>query len=200
MLRRPSLALRDHVTVHDAADTARVALRAFLTLEPDKHALAEWLGGPYHVATSFGPRHMRSQPSSPPTPHHTTPMNIHDLVSMSQDVVRAAVDASRLGVDELVELLPELVKVIPVHDAFGGHGFVALDEPRMRLADRALCLLAADYLTHPDDFVANADTLWAIPRPSSPVSCIDIASGAAVSLRRIVRPISAARARVLRRL
>lgn len=164
MPRRPSLALAGNVTVGDAADAARAALRAFLALEADKHQLSAWLTVPYHFATSFGSRHVRSQPSSPVEARHTSPTNIRDLVSMSKVVVRAAVDASRVGVDEFVALLPELVKVVPVHDAFDGHGFIPVDEPRMRLADRALSLLVADYLTRPCDFLANVDWLGSIPR------------------------------------
>ena len=168
MLRRPSLLLPGHVTVDAVADASRAALRAFMVLDANKRALSEWLVGPYRAATSFGPGRLKTHSSAPPAQaRHTTPMNIQDLVTMSKDVVRAAVEASRRGVDDLVELLPPVVQVIPVHDHLGFHGFVPVDEARTRLCDRALSLLVADYLTRPDDFLEKVDGLWALPRPPS---------------------------------
>ena len=45
--------------------------------------------------------------------------------------------------------------VRPAHDVYGNHGFVPLDQARMRLPDRVLALLVADYLTRPDDFQSD---------------------------------------------
>jgi len=74
---------------------------------------------------------------------------------MSKTVVTAALAAAQRGIDDLVELLPPVVQVEPVHDAYGNHGFIPIDRGRMRLVDRVLALLVADYLTRPTDFQAN---------------------------------------------
>jgi hypothetical protein len=160
MLKRPSLPLPGRVVVEEAADASRRALRAFLELKPDKASLSAWLLGPYREATCFGPRRISSS-SSPhhhaasPALHHTTPTNIEDLITMTKTTVFAALEAARLGVDALVEMLPPVVEVVPAHDVYGNHGFVPVDEARMRLVDRVLGLLVADYLTRPDDYVPN---------------------------------------------
>jgi hypothetical protein len=156
MLRSPSVALPAPVVVEEAADASRHAIRAFLAMDPDKPSLSAWLEGPYHEATGFGPRRMRSaRPDSPSVEHHTTPTNIEDLVTMTKTVVIAALAAARRGIDDLIELLPPVVQVVPAHDVYGNHGFIPVDEARMRLVDRVLALLVADYLTRPNDFRPN---------------------------------------------
>lgn len=171
MLRRPSLALPRNILVQDVADSSRRALRAFLTLEPDKRALSAWLVGPYREATSYGPRRVKSMQSDAPHPHHTNPTNIEDLVTMTKALVTTALEAAQHGVDDLVELLPPVVEVIPVHDVYGNHGFVPVDESRMRLGDRVLGLLVGDYLTRTTDFL---EAIPALTAPVPPVSGVHL--------------------------
>ena len=156
MLRGPSVALPGRVAVQEAVDASRRAVHAFVAMDPDKLSLSDWLVGPYRDATRFGPRCIRrAYPLAPPGAHHTTPTNIEDLVTMSKTVVLAALAAAQLGIDDLVELLPPVVQVVPAHDVYGNHGFIPVDQARVRLVDRALALLVADYLTRPNDFRPN---------------------------------------------
>ena len=71
---------------------------------------------------------------------------------MTRTVVITALEAAQHGVDDLVELLPPVVQVEPAHDLYGSRGFIPIDGARMRLVDRVLALLVADYLTRPGDF------------------------------------------------
>jgi hypothetical protein len=156
MLRGPSVALPGRVVVEEAADASRRAVRAFLAMDPDKVSLSAWLVGPYREATCFGPRRVRrTRPDAPSGQHHTTPANIEDLVTMTRTVVITALEAAQHGVDDLVELLPPVVQVEPAHDVYGNRGFIPIDGARMRLVDRVLALLVADYLTRPGDFQPN---------------------------------------------
>jgi len=156
MLKSPSVALEGRVVVGEAADASRRAVRAFLTMEPDKLSLSAWLVGPYREATRFGPCRIRRTDSDAPLGEpHTTATNIEALVTMSKTVVIAALEAAQRGIDDLVELLPPVVQVERAHDVYGNRGFIPIDGPRMRLVDRVLALLVADYLTRPDDFQPN---------------------------------------------
>jgi hypothetical protein len=153
MLERPSIALPGHVVVEEVADASRRAVRAFLAIEPDKASLSAWLSGPYREATCFGPR--RSENAHPHTPsgaHQATPTKVTDLVMTSKSIVIGALTAAQLGIDDLLKLLPSVVRVVPAHDVYGNRGFIPVDGARIRLADRLLALLVADYLTRPGDF------------------------------------------------
>jgi hypothetical protein len=156
MLRGPSVALPGSVLVEDAADASRGGVRAFLAMDPDKVSLSAWLLGPYREATCFGPcRVRRTRSDTASGQHHTTPENIEDLVAMTRTVVITALEAAHHGVDDLVELLPPVVQVEPAHDVYGNRGFIPIDGARMRLVDRVLALLVADYLTRPGHFQPN---------------------------------------------
>ena len=152
--RKSSVALPRRVAMQEAADSARRALREFVAMEPDEPSLADWLSGPYREATCFVPRRARGQRPQPPpgvTPLTTT----RDLITVARGTVIAALDAAHRGNEDLLGLLPPIVHVEPAHDAGGNHGFVPIDGANMRLVDRVLALLLADYLTRPDDYRRN---------------------------------------------
>jgi hypothetical protein len=156
MLKSLSVALPGLVAVADAADASRRAVNAFVVMEPDKPSLAAWLVGPYREATLFGsPPIRRAQAAAPRDAGHASRTKIEDLVITAQTAVIAALDAAQGSVDDFVELLPPVVRVRPVHDVYGNRGFVPVDEEGLRLVDRVLATLAADYLTRPDDFQPN---------------------------------------------
>jgi hypothetical protein len=160
--------------MEEAADASRRAVRVFLAMEPDKLSLSAWLVGPYREATCFGPRRFRqTDPHAPSGQHHTTANNIEDLVTMSRTVVIAALEAAQHGIDALLELLPPVVQVEPAHDANGNHGFIPIDLARMRLVDRVLALLVADYLTRPDDFQPNRSPVSG-PQSTKPWMDLDL--------------------------
>lgn len=163
MLHKPMLHLERSVTVTDVADAARSALADFMGMPPEKRDLSEWLVGSYARATRFVPRRPHSLPPPGSRPPPSQSEQIEDLVVAAkrdgQSIITAAVDG---GAEALVQRLPSVVPIMRVEDAFGGHGFAPLDGPRLRLADRVLSLIVADFLTRPDDF---ARAMGSAPRP-----------------------------------
>ena len=150
---RPSLKLPQGKTVLDVADAARDALEDFLALDPnDKLALSQWLIGPYRRAVGFAPKRFHT-----PSSHtHVEQLALSTVVSNAQAVLDQAIDgASEPGAERLLQLIPESVDVVPVHDAFGGRGYAPQDLAHAKLSTRLLTLLLADYLTRPDDYVAK---------------------------------------------
>ena len=150
---RPSLELPHGKTVLDVADASRVAIEQFLALEPnDKAALSQWLIGPYRRAVAFAPKRLFS-----PTGGGTvTQLVLTSVVSDAQALLTRAIEgASKPGAEQLLELVPRVVDVIPVHDAHDGHGFAPQDVAHAKLASRVLVLLLADYLTRPDEYVGQ---------------------------------------------
>jgi hypothetical protein len=162
---RPSLALPRGKTVLDVADASRLALDQFSWIDPnDKAALSHWLIGPYRRAVAFAPKRIGASGGS------VTQLALADAVAEAQAILERAVDgASRPGAEGLLELVPRVVDVIPMHDAHGGHGFAPQDVAHAKLASRVLVLLLADYLTRPDAYVRSE--AWGCPprRPSAPM-------------------------------
>jgi hypothetical protein len=150
---RPSLKLPPGTVVLDVADAARDAVEEFLAIDPkDKHALSRWLIGPYRKATHFAPRRLDGGSAA----NVVSPLSVAEIVAHAQAEVADAIEAaSEPGAERLLARIPDMVDVIPVHDAFGGRGFAPQDVAHARLATRLLALLLADYLTRPDDFVAS---------------------------------------------
>ena len=149
---RPSLRLPVGTVVLDVAEASREALEQFLALDPDDGgALSRWLVGPYRRATAYVPRRARMPGSDP-----VSPMSMPEIVRHAQAEICGAIDAAtEPGAERLLARIPATIDVIPVHDAYGGRGFAAMDVAQARLATRVLALLLADYLTRPDDFVAS---------------------------------------------
>jgi len=150
---RPSLELPRGRTVLDVADAARVALDAFLAIDPnDKAALSQWLIGPYRRAVAFAPKRIFSSGGG----GSVTQLALTSVVADAQALLRRALEgASQPGAEALLELVPRVVDVIPVHDTHGGHGFAPQDVAHAKLASRVLVLLLADYLTRPDEYLGQ---------------------------------------------
>jgi hypothetical protein len=129
-------------------------------MAPDDLSLSEWLGGPYRDATCFGPRRARSQHPHSPSSGLAPLTSVEDLVKTAKAAVVAALGAAQRGIDELVALLPPIVHVAPAHDELGNRGFIPIDGANMRLADRVLALLVADYLSRPNDYLPNRHPQW----------------------------------------
>lgn len=148
---RPSLKLPPGTVVLDVAEACRHAIEDFLALDPaDKAALSQWLVGAYRAATSFGPR----RPSLGATEHVVSPISVADIVRHAQEEIGMAIDAAaEPGAERLLARIPDVVEVVPVHDAYGYHGFAPRDVPHARLASRVLAVMLADYLTRPDDYI-----------------------------------------------
>ncbi len=142
---RPSLLLPRTVGIGQAADAARQALCALLTMNPHPRALDEWIAGPYREATRFA---TRTRPEARPSEDEAS---IVDAQRRSARVIEAA----GRGGEALVRILPAIVHIRPAHDRFGGRGFVPLDVAGASLADKACALALADYFTRPDEFLEH---------------------------------------------
>ena len=162
---RPSLELPRGRTVLDVADASRVAIDAFLAIDPnDKGALSQWLIGPYRRAVAFAPKRLFSRGGG----GSVTQLALASVVSDAQALLERAIEgASQPGAEALLELVPRVVDVIPVHDAHGGHGFAPQDVAHAKLASRVLVLLLADYLTRPDEYVGDTPNPPIKRRPST---------------------------------
>jgi len=150
---RPSLPLPRGKTVTEVADASRAAIDQFLMIDPnDKAALSQWLIGPYRRAVAFAPKRLPAHVGG----GSVTQLALASVVSEAQALLRRALDgASKPGAEGLLELVPRVVDVIPVHDAHGGHGFAAQDVAHAKLGSRVLVLLLSDYLTRPDAYVSG---------------------------------------------
>lgn len=135
------------------ADGCRAAVLDFVnrvSLRPDKAVLAEWLRGPYraHVAAIAPTRTRRIEAS------HVMPGALEKLLTRARNEVTDALRLSRdpsegvsFGYSALAAGL-----VYRARDAAGADGWVPVAQPRMRLVDRVLSLVAADYLLRSDDY------------------------------------------------
>ena len=153
MLQKRSIALPSSVSLTDVADKSREAVREFLHLAPSKVALVDWLRGPYHEATRFGPRRL----VTPANGAHRDTAAIEAILSGAQHAVKEAVRGAMAAktADDIVRSLPPIVHIVRAHDASGACGFIPIDARGGRLADRVVALVLADYLTRPADFVAR---------------------------------------------
>jgi hypothetical protein len=167
-LARPSLLLPGTVGIAQALDTARHALCALLTMDPDPTGLQQWLVGPYREATQFGTK---------PQPVAMRSENAESILSAQRKTARLIEIAARGG-EALVKILPAVVHIRAAHDRFGGKGFVPLDVPGAPLVDKAIALALADYFTRPDEFLAHDYSTAATPlrRISSEMCAVSDAS------------------------
>ena len=153
MSPRPSLLLPQTIGIAETADVVRRALSLFLRMPPDPHELETWFLGPYREATRFAPK-----PATVVLPTELGP----DILEAQRKTARI-IDAAGRGSDSLVGLLPEVVHVRPAHDHFGGRGLIPFDVPGAALVDKTIALAMADYLTRPDDFLAQEYSTGASP-------------------------------------
>lgn len=173
MLNKPPIRLQNGVSVSDVADASREALRAFMMLRPDKRALAEWLVGPYETAIGF------ARGTAAPSKDLGPPTTIADLVARTKSGLSIAIYAATSpGAEDLIRLLPAVVHMRPVVDEWGGKGFAPFHVQDIRLIDRGLSLLMADYLTRADDFLEEMpswlDSLTGRSRSSGFMTRVDV--------------------------
>jgi hypothetical protein len=142
---RPSLLLPGTVGIGQAADAARDALCALLTMKADPADLGPWLAGPYREATRF----------SATLQSGTRRREDAGSILAAQRRSARVVDAASRGSEALVRVLPSVVHIRPAHDRFGGRGFVAFDVAGAPLIDKAVALALADYFTRPEEFLAR---------------------------------------------
>jgi hypothetical protein len=151
-MSRHSLLLPQTIGIGEAADVARRALCLFLRMPPDPHELEAWFMGAYREATRFGPRATTSALPTERAPE----------ILVAQRSTARVIEAAAGGSEALVKILPDVVHILPAHDHFGGRGLVPF-EVHGALIDKTIALAMADYLTRPDDFLAQGYPTGASP-------------------------------------
>jgi len=147
------LALPARARVVPFADGCRAAALDFVnrvSVRAGKQALADWLGGAYrsHVLAIARSRARRIEAPA------VLPGALEKLLAQARTEVIGALGRLRdpaegvgFGFGALSAGL-----VYRCQDADGAQGWVPVDQPRMRLADRVLSLFAADYLLRAEDY------------------------------------------------
>jgi hypothetical protein len=147
------LALPARARVATFADGCRAAAFDFVNrVAPsrDKASLAEWLRGPYrsHVVMLARSRTRRMGPAS------VVPGALDRLLGRTRLEVGVGLLRARDAEDGVSFAFSALAGglVYRCQDAQGAQGWVPVANPRMRLAERVLSLVAADYLLRPEDY------------------------------------------------
>jgi hypothetical protein len=147
------LALPARSRVRSFADGCRLAALDFVNrvaVLGDKAALADWLRGPYraHVVV-LARSHTRRLTAGSVMPGTLEKLLSQTRLDVGLGLLRArdAEDGVSLGYSALAA-----GHVYRCQDAAGEQGWIPVAQPRMRLADRVLSLVAADYLLRPEDY------------------------------------------------
>jgi hypothetical protein len=140
-------------------DGCRAAALEFVNrvaVSNDKEQLAEWLRGPYrtHVVTLARSRTRRMGAASV-VPGALTKLLAQTRLEVSLNLLRTRdpEDGVSFGYSALAAGL-----VYRAQDAMGAMGWVPVAQPRMRLTDRVLSLVAADYLLRGDEYETSLFT------------------------------------------
>jgi hypothetical protein len=148
------LALPRYARMRAYADGCRTAALAFLNEvavePPEKARLARWLRGPYEahvvaVAASHAPG--LGAATSVPSALGKLLSQARLEVGLNLYHARDPEDGVSFGYTAIAAGF-----VYRCQDAAGASGWVAVAQPQMRLADRVLSLVAADYLFRPQDY------------------------------------------------
>jgi hypothetical protein len=149
------LALPSRSLVSTFTDGCRAAALDFVNrvaVSTDKEQLAEWLRGPYraHVVTLARSRSHRMGAASV-VPGVLAKLLAQTRLEVGLNLLRTRdpEDGVGFGYSALAAGL-----VYRAQDATGAMGWVPVAQPRMRLTDRVLSLVAADYLLRSDDYEA----------------------------------------------
>lgn len=149
------LALSSRARVGTFADGCRAAALEFVNRVAwrglDKEALASWLRGPYRA-------HVFAPARAVVPRIHARPIAtgaLGRLVALARTEAIRAVEQARddgpsFGFGALASGL-----VYRCQDVTGAQGWIPVSYPRMRLADRIVSLVAADYLLRPEDYESH---------------------------------------------
>jgi hypothetical protein len=133
-----------------------------VSVRPDKQELADWLRGPYrsHVV-AIGRASTRKMCASSVLPDVLERLLARTRFEVMLALSRAVdpADGVNFGFDALSTGL-----VYRCQDAERTPGWVPVSQPRMRLTDRVLSLIAADYLLRSDDYEQALYTCGACDR------------------------------------
>jgi hypothetical protein len=121
-----------------------------VSVRPDKAVLADWLRGAYrrHVVPVASMRTRRIDSSG------VMPGALAKLLTHARLEVLTALEIARDPVEGVAFGYSALASghLYRARDAEGNEGWVPVAQPRMRLTDRVLSLVAADHLLHSADY------------------------------------------------
>jgi hypothetical protein len=146
-------------SVEQVATDCRTALRLVLAADArswSKADLAAWLTGPYAEAT----RHTRkSLPrisswgiAARSTGATVTPIDLRRVIASASEAVFPALREAARGCGEFATEALANGQVVLVRDERRKYGFAPVDLGPMRLETRILSLLAADFLSNPEEY------------------------------------------------
>lgn len=157
LLEGNAVRLPEGVAVTDVAARCRGAALMLLENEPHapwgKQELAQWLTGPYRWPVSFAkPREIGIPPSS-----RRMPIPVDRLEELLSET-RAEVHAAFVRVAHTTDISFSYAAIHGgfierCQDAEGAKGWVPVDRQGMRLSERAISLIAVDYLVRPADYL-----------------------------------------------
>lgn len=158
----PQLASR--ITVDRVAEACRSTALRYLDGARagwEKKELVDWLVGPYRRLTllrysvaELAWADVLDAREAPPSSRPVTQLRVQDMIERARLEVTERLDAFAQSDDAALFVLDarDSRAVIRCRDARGREGFLPVDRPGMRLADRVLSLLATDYLLRPVDY------------------------------------------------
>jgi hypothetical protein len=161
------LALPARARVSTFAEGCRSAALDFVNrvaLSGDKTVLAEWLRGPYRAhAFVLARSRTRRLGAASVVPDALARMLGRARLEVGLGLIRVrdAVDGVGFGYSALAA-----GHVYRCQDARGTPGWVPVAQPRMRLSERVLSLVAADYLLRPEDYETSLMTCSSCGRAS----------------------------------
>ena len=153
------LALPAGATVASFTEGCRAAALDFVNrvvASDDKAVLAEWLRGPYRShAVTLARSRTRRMGAARVLPAALSALLAKTRYDVSVGLQRASdpVDGVGFGYSALAS-----GHVYRCQDFRGAQGWVPVAQPKMRLADRVLSLVAADYLANSDDYETSLYT------------------------------------------
>jgi hypothetical protein len=147
------LALPAKATMTSFADGCRAAALDFVnrvSQRPDKTALAEWLRGPYRAhVVALAPMRTRRIDSSVLVKSALERLIVHAREEVSRALLEARDPESGVSFGYTALAAGHVYRC---RDATGTEGWVPVALPRMRLIDRVMSLVAADYLLRSEDY------------------------------------------------
>lgn len=156
LLEANAVLLPDGISVTDVAARCRGAVLMLLESEHapwGKQELANWLAGPYRTTVSFGAaRPLGIPPSSRRMPIQVD--KLEDLLAEARAEVRSAF--TRIAETTDISFSYAAIQggfIERCQDEYGTKGWVPVDRQGMRFSERAISLIAVDYLVRPADYM-----------------------------------------------
>jgi hypothetical protein len=164
--------LASKITVDRVAEACRSTALKFLDGSRagwEKKELADWLVGPYrrlallrYSVAELAWADVLDAREAPPSTRPLTHERIQDMIERTRIDVTTRLEGFAQTDDAALFVLDarDSGSVIRCEDAHGREGFLPVDRPGMKLADRVLSLFATDYLLRRADYDELCTVCW----------------------------------------